>query len=323
MKSKRNPEIVITALICFGLIVMVLWVYYGAVFGEKMPQKKKEVSVVLYHSGDDGWESLMEGVKQAEKDFSVNINYVTVKKDMTGEEQAELVRQEIERGAQGILLAVADSAVMPQELVNEGVQVPIITMESGADAAAYTFFSADNEAMGKALGEEIRKDFADKDKPKIVVVEECMERNSVRERALGLYESLESQAEILKLQRTDERIELSLFLANELKRSNADVVVALNKESLQALGEISKDVVGTKKVYGIGNAASIVTALDKGKIEKLVFQNEFNIGYLSVEALVKEMDGIQSKTGEIDFYCVGKGNVHEKQYERLLFPIVE
>jgi len=41
MKSKRNPEIIITALICFGLIVMVLWVYYGAVFGEKPPEKKQ------------------------------------------------------------------------------------------------------------------------------------------------------------------------------------------------------------------------------------------------------------------------------------------
>ena len=44
MKNKRNPEVVVTALVCFGLIMMVLWVYYGAVFGEKAPIKKKEIS---------------------------------------------------------------------------------------------------------------------------------------------------------------------------------------------------------------------------------------------------------------------------------------
>ena len=89
------------------------------------------------------------------------------------------------------------------------------------------------------------------------------------------------------------------------------------------LQEIPKELFKEAKLYGIGNTAPIVAALDKGKIEKLVFQNEFNIGYLSVEAILNKTKGIEKEQEEIDIYCVGKENVHETQYERLLFPIVE
>lgn len=323
MKNKRNPEVVATALICFGLIMMVLWVYYSAVFGEKAPEKKKEISVVLYDAGDGGWESLMEGMKQAEEDFAVSIHYVTMKAGVTGEEQIKVVQQELEDGAAGVLLAAVDAEMIPQEIQDGNAQVPIVAVESSADAATYSFFSADNADMGRTLGEEILKDFAGDDVIKVVVVEEYIERDSVRERAQGLYEVLEGSAEVIPVRRTNDKVELSLFLSNILTRSEADVVVALNKESLQALCEANREALKDKEVYGIGNTASIVAALEKGKIEKLVFQDEFNIGYMSVKALVQQMEGIRNNAEEIDFYCVERDEVHKTLYERLLFPIVE
>ena len=114
-----------------------------------------------------------------------------------------------------------------------------------------------------------------------------------------------------------------MFLSNVLARTKADVVVALCKESTDALCNAEPRAVSDKKVYGIGNTAAIVAALEKGKIEKLVFQNEFNIGYMGVKALVQQMEGVTQQTEEIDYYCVGGDEVHETQYERLLFPIVE
>lgn len=323
MKNKKNPGITITALICFGLMMLVLWMYYSVVFGEKEPEQKKEISVVLYYAGSDSWESIMEGIKQAEKDFAVNINYVTVKDGMSKEEQAALVRQEIEKGAQGILLAAMDADIMPQEFQDEKGQVPVIAVESSVDAAAYPFFTADNAQMGRVLGQELLKDFADKEHIRVAVVEEFMERDSVRERAAGLYEALGENVEIVSVQRKREDEDMGLFLENTLPNLDVDAVVALSKLPLQLLGEMKADIMNQKKVYGIGNTASIVAALDKGKIEKLVFQNEFNIGYLSVEALVNEIDGKQSNAGKIDFYCVDRDDVHEMQYERLLFPIIE
>ena len=323
MKNKRNPEVVITALICFGLIMMVLWVYSGAVFGVKAPVKKKEISVVLYDAGEGGWQSLMEGMKQAEEDFAVNIHYVTAKSGTTGEEQGELVQQEIDGGAAGILFASVDAGMIPPVLQGGSLQVPIVAVESNVDAATYSFFSADNVDMGRRLGQAVLEDFEGKENLKIVVVEEFIERDSVRERMQGVYEVLEDKAELIPLQRNNDRTELTMLLSNVLIRTEADAVVALCKESLDALCRVEPRSVSDKKIYGIGNTAAIVAALEKGKIEKLVFQDEFNIGYMSVKALVQQMEGIQSRAEEIDYYCVNGKEVHETQYERLLFPIVE
>lgn len=78
------------------------------------------------------------------------------------------------------------------------------------------------------------------------------------------------------------------------------------------------------KLYGIGNTASVVAALDQGKIEKLVFQNEFNMGYLGVERLLSDINNVKyAKKGKIDYYCVTRQELYGTQYEQLLFPIVE
>lgn len=323
MKNKKNPEIVISAVVCFGLMLIVLWVYYGAVFGEKPIEKKKEFSVVLYHSGDDGWESLVEGMKQAEDDFAVKINYITAKEGMTGEEQLELVKQEIAGGAEGILLAAADSGITLLDMQNEGAQVPVIMIESDIDSANREYISADNRAMGQILAQSLLQDFLEEEKSRIVLIEEYTKRSSVRERLQGFYETVDDSVEILILKREDDRVDLTAYMGNYLKNVKADAIVAFSKEPLEILCQMPPELLDGIKLYGIGNTASIVAALDKGKIEKLVFQNEFNIGYLSVEAMLNKTKGIQKEREEIDIYCVGKENVHETQYERLLFPIVE
>lgn len=323
MINKKNPEVLITAFICLGLMALVLWVYYGAVFGVKAPVKKKEISVVLYDAGDGGWESLVEGMKQAEEDFAVNIHYVTARTGTTGAEQAELIRQEVDNGAGGILLAAVDAGIILPVMQGGASQVPVVAVESNVEAATYAFFSADNVGMGRRLGEEILRDFSEKENLKIVVVEEFIERDSVRERAQGLYEVLADKAEMIPLQRNDDRTELTMLLSNVLVRTEADAVVALCKESLHALCKTESEVVSGKKIYGIGNTATIVAALEKEKIEKLVFQDEFNIGYMGVKALVQQMEGIVNHAGKIDYYCVSGKEIHETQYERLLFPIVE
>lgn len=68
----------------------------------------------------------------------------------------------------------------------------------------------------------------------------------------------------------------------------------------------------------------MVAALDQGKIDKLVFQNEFNMGYLAIKMLLQEINGVQNKETEpIDFYCVTGKDLYDSKYEHLLFPIVE
>ena len=75
--KNENKKAWRTALVCFILIGVVLWIFYQYAFEKGEPERQKEISVILYNAGDGGWESLIEGMRQAEDYFSVNINYST------------------------------------------------------------------------------------------------------------------------------------------------------------------------------------------------------------------------------------------------------
>jgi len=307
--NKENTGAMYTSVICFGLIAVILWVFYNAVFGVEETPKQKEVSVILYHAGQDGWESFEEGVKQAEDDFSVNIKLEILREGADAAEQFEIIKREIANGAEGILTAVADYEQLYKLMLEEPPEVPVIAVESGFDDM-YPMLSANNYEMGKLLGEELLEDFSGKKDLVIAVSKEAVLRDSVRDRRKGFFDAVEGKAKIISPEEA-------------FHNKTADAIAALHKESLLMLSDYADRYLENVKCYGIGNSASVVAALDERRIEKLVFQNEFNMGYLAVESLLKEIDGIQTENNEIDYYCVSNDELYGTQYEQLLFPIVE
>lgn len=309
--SKGKMRVIYTTIICVGLILFILWLFLRMSVGTEELVKQKEISVILYYTGKDGWESLQEGMKQAEDDFSVNINYVILREDADGEEQIAAVEKEIENGAEGILIAVCDYEKLNASLEEKKFKVPIVAIESGFDQEEYPVITADNYEMGQRLGEEILRDFKEKENLIVVMEKNTVNRDSVQSRREGLEDALEGKAQIISV---GELIGLQ----------SADTAVGLHKESLLKLLDMKESVLADTKIYGIGNTASIVAALDQGKIEKLVFQNEFNVGYLGVERLLSDIKNVKYvKSSKIDYYCVSRQELYGTQYEQLLFPIVE
>lgn len=309
--NKENTSVIYTAGICIALIVVILMIFFRVVMGEETPKQQTEVSVVLYCAGSDGWESLMEGMKQAEDDFSVNINYVVLRESADGAEQLEMINREIKNGAQGIVVAVCDYESMYEELEALSDSIPMIAVESGVGDSMLPLFSAHNYEMGRKLGEQILEDFKGQENLTVALVRETVKRDSVQQREQGLRDVLEDKAVIISL-------------GAAVNGQKADAAAALQKESLLDLAERTDATLQNTKNYGIGNTTSVVAALDKGNLEKIVFQNEFNMGYLAIEALLQNISGNSSSTVEMmEYYCVSREEVYETQYERLLFPIVE
>lgn len=309
--NKENSGIWYTALVCMTLIVLILGIFFHVAFGKNEPEKQKEISVILYAAGSEGWESMQEGMKRAEDDFSVNINYVILRDEANAEEQIAAIEREIENGAEGIILAVTDYMELYKRWIVKSFTVPVVTVESGFDESTISFVSADNYEMGKRLGEEILKDFPDEEGLVVALDMETVKRDSVEKREQGLKDALRGRARLIPLR----------VAANG---ESADAVAALHKEAALELAGRTEPAINAARKYGIGNTASIVAALDQGKMDKLIFQNEFNMGYLAVETLLGEMGMIRSKEREnIDYYCVSREAIYDTPYEQLLFPIVE
>ena len=74
------------------------------------------------------------------------------------------------------------------------------------------------------------------------------------------------------------------------------------------------------RIYGTGNTAQTVNALDNEDISMLVYQNEFNMGYQGLTCLVenKKKEWIEKNTS-IRYRTVTKKSLYEDENERLLF----
>ena len=71
---KRKARWRIWAVIC--VLTIVLMVVYAYGISTESPQKPVNYSVVLYEHTDNEWETLADGMRQAEQDLNIKVNYV-------------------------------------------------------------------------------------------------------------------------------------------------------------------------------------------------------------------------------------------------------
>lgn len=296
-----------TAVVSVAVILLGLFYYLDNRPAEK---EGKNISVVLYDAGNAAWESLLEGMKQAEATYPVNINYIILESQAGGSKQLEAIGKEIQNGAQGIILAAGDSEMSVMQLNEYAATIPIITVESGLSDGHFMNLSADNYEMGSWLARELKEDFKDQEVITIGLMKKEENRDSVRLRYQGFLEEL------------DEKVKIQI-IENPKDYAKVDAYAALHKKDLHHLTKELDSFGKRTPVYGIGNTPVTVAALEEGKITKLVFQNEFNMGYLSIEALYLRMKGeTAEKVREIEAFLVSKEEVYSTKFERLLFPII-
>lgn len=325
---------IIWLIIFLAVIVLAVAYYYGAV-REESDREPASYSVILYQNMDNEWATLLEGVGQAEEDYKVNVNYITMGAGATPEEQMEILKREADNGVDGIILAATDSEKTGELLEELNPQVPVITVETGVESSgeSYARIAANDYEMGYALGEIILGDIAEDNGPRAVtVIREYMERDSVRLRFQGLMDALEDCEEEIKvdfISRSEGDFNLSLLIGASFHFSSP-YIAALDKfctESAAAAWESKKADFESNgysaKIYGIGNTAQTVNDLDNERIRALVFQNEFNMGYEGIRALAeKEKKGYFPDEFDIRYKIVTRDTLYEPENERLLFPNV-
>ena len=321
----------IQVVILLAVLVLCGSYYYGVT--RVTPQKERETySVILYQHTDNEWAALTQGVHQAEEDFGLEVNYITMGSEDNGQDQAELIKRELKKNVDGILLAAADSEFLEKELKKISGINNLLTVETGA-GDGYVKISGDDYKMGYELGKKIAEDIkADEDTPakEVLIVREYLERDSVALRYEGLTDALsdsDGDFTVKEVARGDGDFSLRLLIETRLVRSGI-YVAALDKfcteeavaarESKQTRVENSADGI---KVYGIGNTAQIVSDLDSGRLEALVYQNEFNMGYEGIQAIrSKSQKGYNLSEYDIPYKLVTRDTLYEKENERLLFP---
>ena len=271
------------------------------------PQRAR-IAVLTRRDVDVSDAALFAGMEKAAEDSKVILNYVVVPPTATLAEEKLLAEQEIADGARAVLLepvSTAGSGKMAEELSQRAA---VVLLGERADTEAAGHFgsvSADNYAIGVALGKEIAALLPDGGR--IALLPESDARGSIAARRQGIREALRGSA--VQVQEETQGVALLVGLEDSALTAAAESAAAEEKRPL---------------VVGVGNSNRNIYALDRGDIADMIVINEFNMGYLAVaEAKKKLSSGLremeQLRVGDT---LVARDTMFSAENQKLLFPLV-
>ncbi|MDF2905017.1 MAG: sugar transporter substrate-binding protein [Herbinix sp.] len=322
---KSNLKIIFAILLITILMgILVISSYYYITDNNQRDEITK-ISVIVYGtSNSERWSTMKQGLDQAALDYNVEISFVITAGEKDAEEQSDLIEREIVNGAEGIILAVADSSKMSAVVRKYASNMPLVLVETSIkNAEGLTFISADNYSMGLNIGRSVHLS-SDENKT-VAIFLDNLQRNSVNERYEGLMDSLRyTEYAIKPWEMSEEDTDTLGFLETKLKEDPADVIVALDDNSLEVVLDAVQAAEGSIDIYGIGSTNKIVHYLDYGLIDSIVFQNEFNMGYLSVQEVMNDIKrDVKEPDKDIEFRTVNRDTMYLPKNQRLVFPIVQ
>lgn len=315
MKKKWIGSVILASIV----LIILVYITYD-IFFPPLKKGKYEVAVLLYYGGVGDWESLKAGVEQAEKDYNIKAQFTALLDGSGSEDQLQLLQREMENGVDGMILAADDSSVLAEYVDSIATQIPIITIENGVRADGAFHMKSQDYEMGELLGQKMMRDGYSK----IAVLSKSVDRKNVEQRKLGLEEAFGEHGKITYLYYSDENEGIPRILRKVFWSSDYDSVVCLDTASLEKCSDYFKEFSPKAKLFGIGSGRKVISRLDSGTIDAIVFQNEFNTGYSSVATMADLLNGKKehSEFGS-EYYLVTYDNLYEEEMQSLLFPIVD
>lgn len=287
---------------------------------DRKPKESYDVSVIIDDSNSDRWIAMRQGLEQAAEDYNVNVNYVSTGQLQNVEEELALVRREMEHGAQGFILQMVSGNEVLEELEELSTNVAVMLVETDVTPQErYAYTGPDNFQIGVAVAEAVKQDLEKEKEAKIFVLCQNSQMLSTSQRLEGVREKLaEMKAEMHVIENV-----------NEITQGNMpEIIVALDNQSVENMVDYlqSESITGSMpRIYGVGCSEKAVYYLDQGQIQTLVVPNEFNMGYLSMEALAKQLKYrlAEAKGSQVDYLVVNKENLYEDENQKILFPLVQ
>ncbi|MDR1209300.1 MAG: substrate-binding domain-containing protein [Clostridiales bacterium] len=311
--------ITLTVLLFAAYTCVFLYMFDG---GPPSGGQVAEVSVVINGPLNKYWDQVKRGMDQAASDLGAELVFDTLVTDHSAAEQGELIGRELDGGTKAFVIApAAGDTVMKRVLGGVSEKAVIVAcgsrMGSGlADASV----SADNRAMGEALGERIVA--YERFRPGILIITDGSGTESELSRLLGLTSVLSRagarySVRVVPPGTRDMAGRVAAYALTE----NARTVVALNSVTLTAAGEAFSANPHRARVYGADSSPDIVSLLEKRVITCVVAQNAYLLGYLSVESAVAELRGKRADAVvPVGCAVITANNMYTKEHERLLFP---
>lgn len=316
--SNSKKMFILTELLLAVMVIIVAFL----MMREKNSGNQDTISVIIQDSEDGQWSAFKYGLRMAAEDLGVEMVVVSTEEKLSVQEQQSLIENEIENGADAVIVQPAWGAGAEEMLQKIEKRIPIMLVEYTAsrekDASALPAVRPDNGGMGTALAEEILKDYEGNLKGKTMgIVSSTLDTEAALNRQEGFLDVLEGKGvEILWTLSGGEG------LAEEEEK--VDFVIALDDHSLIDAGRAAQaNNLHGAVVYGIGNSTEAVYYLDMGMVECLVVPDEFNVGYQSIQEVVRKRGRLFRKMEsiEVSYTVMRRENLFSDKNQEILFTM--
>lgn len=314
MKNSKKMFVILE--MALAVLVLVLAI---VMIREQGRGESHKVSVILSDSDSGRWSAFRYGLKMAAEDQELEMFVASTGEMLTVEEEIRLIQEEINNGADAVIVQPVPGAETERKLKEAAKKIPIMLAENTASGDRETSLlpvtEADHYAMGKALAEEVLKDYNGNVAGKTlgIVIQNEVSADAVS-RKNGFQDGLKGKG-----------ARISWSVSDSLEdQSKADLVIALDDASLTMAGECSasNDLHGAL-VYGIGNSTDAVYYLDTGIAACLVVPDEFNAGYQSMTEVAENLKHHfhKMKSQTLSFTVMRREELFSPKNQEVLFTM--
>jgi ribose transport system substrate-binding protein len=299
----------------------------GAVSGKAL-----RLAVVPKGTTHEFWKAVHAGAVKAGKELGVEIVWKGPLKEDDLKSQVELVQSFTAQGVSGMVLApLNDSALVAPVRAAVKSGVPVVIFDSDLKGQDHkSFVATDNRAAGRLAGEKLGALLGGKGN--VVVLRYQEGSASTHHREEGFLEAIRKFPEIKLVSdnqyggaTTETAFSASenLLIAQNASKGQLQGVFCPNESTTfgMLLALEKAGLAGKVKFIGFDSSTKLIEGVRAGKIDGLVLQNPFNMGYLAVKTLVAHLknEKVESRI-DTGASLIDKANMDQPDMKALLSP---
>lgn len=326
---KGSIKIISITILAFISLVITLSLKEG--INNQSRVQNTEVLVVFSTSDSEieFWHTLRAGIELAAKRFNVDITITAPEYENDIKGQIAILEAGLLQKPDAIVLAPVDyDALVPMAEKIRDMDIKLMIIDSGLNSdVPDSFITTDNAEAGKkavnALSEEIGAD------ANIIIMSYLQFSPTAIEREKGVRQglSIHNDLHITGTYYCGATKKNAYQTAVEILSEGQDLdgIICLNEMTTLGVAEAIKDLdyAGQVKLVGFDSSLAEIKLIEEEVIDATVVQKPFNMGYLSIESVVKSLNNHKVEhrinTGS---QVVTKENMYSEENQKLLFPFV-
>lgn len=292
----------------------------------KITQKSRpaeKIGVILKARDSEHWNFVQAGIEQAALDFNVSVNILWPEKETDVSQQETMIYDMINSRPDAIAIAPCDSYHTKDYVdyaKDKGVQ--IFAMDTEMYDSTVPFIGSDNDLIGQLAAKKMAD--ALQNKGKVAVITGTMYQGSHVNRVEGFkrYMAGYTDVEVVDVISANSSAYKAMDAMKSILKTHKDINGVFCTNAVSALGAMEERTAeGFDEripIIGVDTQSDAISAVRDGKLLAIIAQSGYDIGYKTIEEIVRCLRGGKSKTVFVfgDTITAENANAYLNQYDR-------